>query len=323
MTFYEDGMRRPKTNPYYPEQLLFFKVCKYGDPTTVKNFLNIEYRIQRKWTSIDVNAIDPFWHPYYDEHEIVHKLRVDGVGFNETAWHMACFNENSGVLEELLKNDNMPKTNIDSISVFGQTPFQYACKYGHKRNVELLIKYNENIRMGHRDSKSRTAIHFAANNGHTEIVELLLEQNIEANPSDLAGFTPLHLACMNGHFEIVQIYCAKKTPNLSNINFNARDPHGRTPFHYAAIHGHLKMTKLLLDINEVEKNTVDNYGFTPFLTAKNRGHTEIVRLLTEHKSFQEIVKLSTEHKPFFKRNITRSRSYSRPKDHIHSRDHSK
>jgi len=50
----------------------------------------------------------------------------------------------------------------------------------------------------------RTALHYAAWNGHSELVSILLSQNANVNAQDSEGTTALHLACMDGHVAVIQ-----------------------------------------------------------------------------------------------------------------------
>lgn len=51
---------------------------------------------------------------------------------------------------------------------------------------------------------NRTALHLAAENGHSEVVEELVSaENI--NISDSEGFTALHLAARGGHVKTVEV----------------------------------------------------------------------------------------------------------------------
>ena len=274
---------------YFDPQSLFFHACKHGLATTVKNLLNSSTE-----RGIDVNAIDQYWHPYYDEIDNATSIYyTDGLGFSENVWHMASSNVNSEVLEELLKNNNMPKTYINAANVFGQTPLQYSCKYGRERNVELLLKNKDfPISIHHRDRESKTALHFAAVKGNKEIVKLLLElPGIEANPGDINGETPLHLACrksisyhphpeypVGGWYDIVLLYCTMKKIGLIDFDFNARDKYDASALHNAVAFDHPEITELLLNQNGVDKAPVDKFGATPLSIAQKKEQEDIIAL---------------------------------------------
>jgi ankyrin repeat protein len=51
----------------------------------------------------------------------------------------------------------------------------------------------------------QTALHAACKNGNIDIVNSLLQCNSSMNLCDITGFTPLCNACIEGHTDIVQI----------------------------------------------------------------------------------------------------------------------
>jgi ankyrin repeat protein len=50
-----------------------------------------------------------------------------------------------------------------------------------------------------------TALHYACEAGHVEVVAYLLERGADAKRVSYSGFTPLHLAAAEGHLEIVKL----------------------------------------------------------------------------------------------------------------------
>ena len=56
--------------------------------------------------------------------------------------------------------------------------------------------------IGSRDANGYTALHYAALNGHKEVVSLLLSYEASCNSVDEAGSSPLHLAAWAGHAEV-------------------------------------------------------------------------------------------------------------------------
>ena len=55
------------------------------------------------------------------------------------------------------------------------------------------------------NDNGNTPIHYAAEKGHIEIVQLLMSSTDNPNAVDNAGFTPIHYAAANGHVEIAQL----------------------------------------------------------------------------------------------------------------------
>eukprot|EP00899_Mesostigma_viride_P020629 jgi/Mesvir1/28568/Mv03459-RA.1 len=82
------------------------------------------------------------------------------------------------------------------------------------------------------DKNGDRVLHYAARNGHAEVVSLLCMARSCVNAKGVYGRTPLHIAAFGGHLEVVDILLA----------FGA-DPHavtasGDTALHLAADAGH-------------------------------------------------------------------------------------
>ncbi|KAH8585593.1 ankyrin repeat-containing domain protein, partial [Bisporella sp. PMI_857] len=74
------------------------------------------------------------------------------------------------------------------------------------------------------DSFGRTALHHASDNGHLEVVTLLLEKGADLEAADIYGKTALHHASRNGHLEVVTLLLEK------GADVKARDKiYGQTP----------------------------------------------------------------------------------------------
>ena len=64
------------------------------------------------------------------------------------------------------------------------------------------------------DEDSVTPLHFAANQNHLEICQIILEKAKEKNPKDINERTPYFLAAMKGHIDIVKLLI----DNVDNVN---------------------------------------------------------------------------------------------------------
>ena len=90
----------------------------------------------------------------------------------------------------------------------------------------------------------------------------------DKNPANIDGITPLSVAAQNGHFEVCQLI-------IQNVeDKNPANKIGDTPLHYAAENGHLDICKLIMD-NVEDKNPVNDYGQTPLSLATKNGHSGV------------------------------------------------
>ena len=86
----------------------------------------------------------------------------------------------------------------------GQIPLHYAACNGHLEVVKYFTAQLQCDPM-EKDNDCWTALHYACDNGHLNIAQYLIREE-HCNPSCKAkyGWTPLHSACENNHAHIVQ-----------------------------------------------------------------------------------------------------------------------
>ena len=114
-----------------------------------------------------------------------------------------------------------------------------------------------------------TPLHFASNEGHIEVVKVLLNSKANVNALSNSLRTPLHLACEKGYANIINELLIHKA------DINVKDSEGNTPLHYASAGGWEEPLKLLLtwDCDTTIRN---NYKETPLELAKNIKIREIL-----------------------------------------------
>ncbi|XP_060794566.1 ankyrin repeat and SAM domain-containing protein 1A-like isoform X7 [Neoarius graeffei] len=176
---------------------------------------------------------------------------VDSNGY--TPLHHAALNGHSEVVELLLKNDAV--TNVADNK--GCYPLHLAAWKGDQRIVRLLIhKGTSYPKLNEQNNDNETALHCAAQYGHSEVVRVLLEELTDPTMRNNRFETPLDLAALYGRLEVVKLLlCAH--PNLLNTHTHTLS---HTPLHLAARNGHLPVVEVLLssgmDINyQTEKGS--------------------------------------------------------------------
>ncbi|KAM4699062.1 ankyrin repeat and SAM domain-containing protein 1A isoform 1-T1 [Discoglossus pictus] len=179
---------------------------------------------------------------------------VDSSGY--TPLHHAALNGHKDVVEVLLRNEAL--TNIADCK--GCFPLHLAAWKGDAHIVRLLIhhgpshaKINEqNVPevkkygpfhpyVNAKNNDNETALHCAAQYGHTEVVRVLLEELTDPTMRNHKLETPLDLAALYGRLEVVKL--------LLNAHPNLLSCHTRkhTPLHLAARNGHRAVVRVLLD----------------------------------------------------------------------------
>ena len=115
---------------------------------------------------------------------------------------IACVRGNSRIATLLLQ----ARANINQLDNRGWTALMCACLSDTPLNdlVRLLIEYGADINI--KDTElQRTALMDAAEQGHTSIVQYLLEQGAPVNTQDVDGSTSLMMASQFGYSETVRV----------------------------------------------------------------------------------------------------------------------
>ena len=81
--------------------------------------------------------------------------------------------------------------------------------------VKLLLE-DPRVDVRALDKEGWSALHFAANSGHGEMVSLLLEDKADGNAKTKKGNTPLRLAASSNHHKVVRMLL--DNPLLSTAN---------------------------------------------------------------------------------------------------------
>ena len=109
-----------------------------------------------------------------------------------------------------------------------------------------------------------SALHFASNNGHLEIIkEIVKDQSVEIDALSQIMRTPLHCACIRGFTMIARELVQ------NGANPNARDFDESTPLHCASEQGFIETITYLIveaDANPFLKN---KFGYIPSDIAMN------------------------------------------------------
>lgn len=151
------------------------------------------------------------------------------------------------------------------------TPMHYAAQNGHLNVLKKLLEETSDIAA--KDYNGRTPLLLAAANGKHLAVRLLLQHGAAVDDADNDGCTALHLAVENGHKSTIRILLEAKA------DIGAKVHHGdQTPMHLAAYHNQYEAAYLLW-INGADLNARTAEGETALLIAANQKATPVLSLL--------------------------------------------
>ncbi|ORX79468.1 ankyrin, partial [Anaeromyces robustus] len=92
---------------------------------------------------------------------------------------------------------------VNDIDEYGYTPLMKACIGGKIEIVKFLINQS-NANINNTNNSEYTALMFAVENNHFDIVKYLIENHATLNNKSMFGINELMMACKNSNVQIVQ-----------------------------------------------------------------------------------------------------------------------
>ncbi|XP_038667254.1 ankyrin repeat and sterile alpha motif domain-containing protein 1B isoform X15 [Scyliorhinus canicula] len=187
-----------------------------------------------------------------------------------TALHHAALNGHKDVVLKLLQYE--ASTNVaDNKGCF---PLHLAAWKGDMDIVKILIHHGpSHSRVNEQNNENETALHCAAQYGHSDVVALLLEELTDPTIRNNKLETPLDLAALYGRLQVVKMLI-NAHPNLMSCNTKKH-----TPLHLAARNGHKSVVQVLLEAG-MEVNCQTEKG-SALHEAALFGKLDVVRILLE------------------------------------------
>lgn len=135
---------------------------------------------------------------------------------------------NDGALKTAQVLIGWPQTNVNKLTLKGESALMLAALKGHLELAEMLIKKGAHV-----NKTGWTPLHYAASAGHLPIMSLLLEKSAYIDAESPNGSTPLMMAAMYGTPEAVDFLLQqgadatlKNQQGLSALQFAQRGNRG-------------------------------------------------------------------------------------------------
>lgn len=204
-----------------------------------------------------------------------------GDKHGRTPFFLACSSGNIETTRFLLQTMRESEHNSFKTAMNdGRTPLSKAAGRGHVEVVKMLLEeINAASAVNVQEiAQRRTALHWAAYSGRTEVVDVLLQKGADAMIEDSKGKTALAL-CGQGW---AKDKSGDRVPIIVALVDRDRETAAKDTelMATAAIKGSTKVIEKLLDAR-AHPSKQDEHGWTPLQLAKQYGNTEAATLLAK------------------------------------------
>ncbi|WP_375316602.1 ankyrin repeat domain-containing protein [Wolbachia endosymbiont (group A) of Colletes cunicularius] len=182
-----------------------------------------------------------------------------------------------GKLDDVILSEE----NINVTDNLGRSALHYAAQEGHREIVDILLNNGVDIRKP--DELGKTALHYAARyNDGTEVVSCLLENAKDCiNKKDKKGHTAVYYAAQQGNWDIVDFLIEEKGASTDGLDAE------KLLFHYTykgSVEGIRKVVEKEKKEGEKEIDVTaikDSHDNTLLHIAARKGHLTVVEFLLE------------------------------------------
>lgn len=155
---------------------------------------------------------------------------------------------------------------------------RWAAGEGSTAVIRLLLRNGAPV--GGKELDGWTALHAAASRGHISAVKLLLEAGADVDTTMEGGWTALLFAARAGHARVSKLLLHR------DAKVTMKTDTGWTALHWASRTGHEEIVRMLLS-KGADMEGADKHGHRPLHLAARHGHAHIVQLLVERGAVRE------------------------------------
>ncbi|KAH6653770.1 ankyrin repeat-containing domain protein [Truncatella angustata] len=198
---------------------------------------------------------------------VVHLVQgIDEASKVEMELDLACLRGDAAILNALLKRLKQlsPETKAPAYILIN------ACKIGHRAIAKSLVEAGANVK----GAEGPLALEQAVDQGHLDVVDFLLKQEVDVNVVSSDKSSPLHRSIRRGYSHI-----SDRLLEVGGIR-DLADADGITALHLAARSGDVTLVKKIINL----PRQIPEYSKTvssPLHEAATGGHLEVIRILLD------------------------------------------
>ena len=170
---------------------------------------------------------------------------------------------------EALGSPDDSGADVNAVDLVGRTPLHHAVMHGREAVARLLLANGADVNAVEMQT-GRTPLFYATSR---EMIDILLTCTANISARDTKGRTPLHKAAEDGRVDVAQSLIAM------GVDVNARDNESWTPLHYAARWPSNDLMVGILLFYGADSSIMNRFGMTPCDLAVSRNYRPIVPIL--------------------------------------------
>lgn len=205
---------------------------------------------------------------------------VDDTGLSH--FHIACTRNKPDIVEHFLRcgvDINSP-VNFDSPTCSGYTPLHFAIENKHRSIIQLLLSHGVDATLKNKDG--HTPFHFAFSFFYSDnaVIDLILSKHIPktVNPVNNAGLTHFHISSCTDNVDAIKEFLENGASVDDAVSIDSSKCPGYTPLHFAVTFNRRAAVETLLE-HRVDANSREKDGLTPLHLACQQNAKKIHTIL--------------------------------------------